>query len=191
MRIMLVDAEVDESRSSAAELLCPDCEIVACANAEDDLLGLVAEHKPDVVIIDMDAPNRDTLESLRTVQSTIPRPMVMFTQDDDSHSIRKAIEVGVSAYVVDGIQAKRLRPILDAAIARFEQHRELVQELDKTRDQLAERKLVEKAKGLIMNMRSVTESEAYELIRKQAMKQNRKLVDVARNIIDAADLLSL
>ena len=186
---MLVDAELERRSVLLEQFSCKECNIVAVASATDNLLEMINQHQPDVIIIDMDAPNRDTLEDLRSVQSTMPRPMVMFSQDDDSETIRRAVEAGVSAYVVDGIQAKKVRPILDAAIARFEQYRELSSELDKTKSQLTERKLIERAKGIIMVQRGISEPEAYQLLRKAAMDRNLRMSEVAENIIAAADLL--
>lgn len=189
LRIMLVGVEPPRTQAFLSEFACQECEIVATASATDDLLVAVRRHQPDVVIIDMDAPNRDTLESLRTVQAYNPRPMVMVSQDDDSESIRRAVQAGVSAYVVDGLHRKRVRPILDAAIARFEQYRALECELDKTRTQLAERKLIERAKGLIMAQRGVGEPEAYQLLRKAAMDRNLRVAEIAENIVAAAEIL--
>ena len=186
---MLVDAELERRSVLLDQFSCKECNIVAVASATDNLLEMINQHQPDVIIIDMDAPNRDTLEDLRSVQSTMPRPMVMFSQDDDSETIRRAVEAGVSAYVVDGIQAKKVRPILDAAIARFEQYRELSSELDKTKSQLTERKLIERAKGIVMAQRGISEPEAYQLLRKAAMDRNLRMSEVAENIIAAADLL--
>ncbi|OGT90631.1 MAG: histidine kinase [Gammaproteobacteria bacterium RIFOXYA12_FULL_61_12] len=189
LRIMLVDDKPGRRQALQAQILCADCEIIAAVDPSDDLLELISHHRPDVVIIDMDAPGRDTLENLRTVQSTLPRPMVMFSQDGDRETIRRAVEAGVSAYVVDGVQPKRVRPILDAAIARFEQFRNLSTELDKTRMQLLERKSIERAKGLIMSRRRLPEQEAYQLLRKAAMDRNLRMAEVADQIIAAADLL--
>ena len=138
---------------------------------------------------DIDLPSRDTLESLRSVQAADPRPMVMFSQDDNGDTIRRAVQAGVSAYVVDGVQAQRVRPILEAAIARFEQHRRLQAELDRTRSQLEERKKIERAKGIVMMQRGIGEPAAYGLMRKAAMDQNRRLVEIADSIIAAAELL--
>lgn len=189
LRIMLVDADPQRQIARGQVFNCAQCEIVATVTAGNDLLEQIVRHQPDVIIIDMDSPSRDTLENLRNVQTAMPRPMVMFSQADDSDSIRRAVAAGVSAYVVDGIQPKRVRPILDAAIARFEQYRALADELAKTRSQLVERKLVDRAKGLIMKQRQVSEDEAYHLLRKTAMDRNKRLVDVAEAIISAADLL--
>lgn len=155
----------------------------------DDVLARVKTTNPDVVIIDLEAPSRDTLDSLHAVQSTAPRPIVMFTQDDDGATISRATRAGVSAYVVDGISTKRVRPIIDAAIERFQQYRDLTDELEKTRAQLEERKVVDKAKGILMKQRGMSEEEAYKALRSLAMSSNRRLVQVAQGVIDAASLL--
>lgn len=189
IRIMFVGSQPSRVGAMERGFECRDCEVVAFASSDDDLLALVNRYQPDVVIIDMDAPNRDTLESLRSVQAHTPRPMVMFSQDDDSGSIRRAVQAGVSAYVVDGLQSKRVRPILDAAIARFEQYRALEAELDKTKNQLAERKTIDRAKGIIMAQREIGEPEAYRLLRKAAMDRNQRVVEVAEGIIAAAEIL--
>ncbi len=189
LRVMLVGLDAARIESVLSDFACNDCRIVATASATDDLLAAVGRYQPDVVLIDMQAPNRDTLESLRSVQAHTPRPMVMLSQDDDPDTIRRAVQAGVSAYVVDGLQSKRVRPILDAAIARFEHFRELEDELHKTRSQLAERKLIDRAKGLIMTQRGIGEPEAYRLLRKAAMDRNMRLVEVAEQTLAAAELL--
>lgn len=187
---MLVDESRPRSVAVAEQLQSAQCEVVACLTPADDLLEEVARVRPDVVIIDIDLPGRDTLESLRSVQAAAPRPMVMFSQDDNGDTIRRAVQAGVSAYVVDGVQAHRVRPILEAAIARFEQHRDLQDELEQARLQLAERKVIERAKGIVMRQRAIDEPAAYQLMRRTAMDQNRRLVDIAESIISAADLLT-
>ena len=189
LRVMLMDECQERSGAVAALLRSAGCDMVASLSPEDDLLEQVARHRPDVVIVDVDLPSRDTLESLRSVQSADPRPMVLFSQDDNGETIRRAIQAGVSAYVVDGLQSHRVRPILDAAIASFMRHRELQLELDRTRSELADRKIIERAKGIVMKQRGVDEPAAYRLIRKTAMDQNRRVIDIAKSIISAADLL--
>lgn len=189
LKVMLVDEQAERLTVVAEMLETVGCEVVASLTPEDDLLGQVAQVRPDVVIVDMDSPSRDTLESLRNVQSTIPRPMVMFSQDDDGETIRRAVDAGVSAYIVDGLKSSRVRPILDAAMARFEQYQALEQELHKTRDQLEGRKKVDKAKGILMKERNLSEDDAYALLRKTAMAQNKKITDIADTIISAVDLL--
>jgi len=186
---MLVDESQQRSAAVAGVLQSVDCEVVACLSPEQDLLAEVARYRPDVVIIDIDLPSRDTLESLRSVQAANPRPMVMFSLDDNGDTIRRAVQAGVSAYVVDGLQAQRVRPILEAAIARFDQHRHLQAELYQARSELEGRKKIERAKGIVMMQRGIGEPAAYRLMRKAAMDQNRRLVDIADSIITAAELL--
>jgi response regulator NasT len=143
-----------------------------------------------VVLIDIDSPSRDTLENLRTVQAHQPRPMVMFTQDDANESIRRAIEAGVSAYIVDGIERRRVRPIVEAAMARFSQFQALEKELLETRGKLAERKLIERAKGIIMKQQGLSEDAAFQAMRRLAMRKNKRLAEIAESVISASELLA-
>ena len=190
LRVMLVDDKSDRCAILEPALGNVGCVLVACVSGDADLLSAVERCHPDVILIDIEAPGRDTLENLASVHSLIPRPMVMFTRDDDQRTIRRATRAGVSAYVVDGLQTARVRPIIDAAVARFEQFNRLGSELKKARRQLNERKTIDKAKGIIMSQRGLTEEQAYRAMRKLAMDTNRKLVEVAQNIIDAASILT-
>ena len=189
IRIMLVDARPERREVLGPALAEEGFEVVACVSPDDDLLGAVARHAPDVVLIDVDSPSRDTLESLRTVQVHQPRPMVLFTQDDSGSCIREAIEAGVSAYIVDGLERRRVRPIVDAAMARFTQYRALEDELARTRDKLEERKVIERAKGIVMEQQGISEAEAYQAMRKLAMRKNKRLRDIAESVIAAAELM--
>jgi response regulator NasT len=190
LRVMLVDESQERSATIADLLQAVQCDVVARLLPEEDLLQQVARYRPDVIIIDIDLPSRDTLECLRIVQAANPRPMVMFSQDDNGDTIRRAVQAGVSAYVVDGLQANRVRPVLDAAIATFNEYRRLQGELDRTRSALADRKKIERAKGIVMNQRGIDEPAAYRMMRKAAMDQNRRLVDIADVIIAAESLLT-
>lgn len=188
LRVLLVD-DSDERRASIESSLSEvGCDVVGFVSSHEDVLTRVQETNPDVVIIDLEAPGRDTLDSLQTVQSTAPRPIVMFTQDDNGATIARATRAGVSAYVVDGISRKRVRPILDAAIERFQQFRMLSEELARTRAQLEERKVIDKAKGILMQQRGVSEQEAYKALRSLAMSSNKRLFDVAESVVAAAKL---
>jgi two-component system, response regulator / RNA-binding antiterminator len=189
LRVMLVDEKPDRLGLLSEKLAADGCIVVACVRPKDDLLSAVDRHRPDVVIIDMDSPSRDTLESLRSVQASAPRPMLLFTQDDQEKTIREAVEAGVTAYIVDGLEARRVRPILDTALARFRQYRALEQELEAMRSQLRERKLVDRAKGILMEQRQLREAEAYRLLRKAAMDRNKRLVDIAETIVTAHEVL--
>lgn len=174
----------------AEALAGQDCEVVARLGPEADLAEQVRTLHPDVIVIDMDSPRRDTLESMRAIHRDQPRPIVMFVDDDDPGLIDQAIQAGVSAYIIDGLDAKRVRPILDVAVARFREQQALRDELEKTKAGLRERKVVERAKGILMQQRSLSEDEAYRLLRKLAMDQNKRLVEVAENLIAFAKLLN-
>lgn len=184
---------VDESRGRAAilehALLEAGCDVVARLLAGDDLLQAVARAQPDLIIIDMDSPDRDTLEHMRSISAEHPKPIVMFAESADSDTIAEAVRAGVSAYVVDGLSAGRIKPIMDVAIARFREFQALRKELDAAKSSLAERKDIERAKGLLMKQRGWSEDEAYQALRKLAMDRNLRLAEVARNVISVADLL--
>jgi len=186
---MLVDARPDRRDVLGPTLSAEGFDIVACISPDEDLLAAVRLFSPDVILIDIDSPSRDTLESLRSAQAHQPRPMVMFTLDDASESIRRAVEAGVTAYIVDGLEGRRVRPIVDAAMASFRQFRALEQELAETRGKLADRKLIERAKGIIMEQQGLSESDAFQAMRKLAMRKNKKLVEIADSVISAAELL--
>ncbi|HVI50498.1 MAG TPA: ANTAR domain-containing protein [Candidatus Sulfotelmatobacter sp.] len=189
LRIILVDDEPERTALLSDALKAHGYTVVAVFGTGADLPRKVAELEADVIVADLDSPDRDTLESMRQVTFDQARPVVMFAQDGNPETIRAAVEAGVSAYVVDGLKPERVRPVLDVAIARFAQFQVLRTELDKARSTLAERKLVERAKGILMKRRSCDEGTAYGLMRKMAMDQKLRLVDVANKIIEAAELL--
>lgn len=189
IRVMLVDAKPERREALGLALRSEGFFLVAGVPPDQDLLAAVGRYAPDVVLIDVDSPSRDTMESLRTVQANQPRPMVMFTQDDAGDSIRRAIEAGVSAYVVDGVENRRVRPIVEAAIARFQQFRGLELELKETRNQLEARKTIERAKGILMEQQGYTEKDAYQAMRRLAMSNNKKLIDIAESVVAASALL--
>lgn len=144
---------------------------------------------PDVVIVDSESPSRDTLENLATVSSTSPRPVVVFSEDPSAEPMQRALQAGVSAYVVAGLQPRRLLPVLQVAMARFEQDRALRQQLDAAQTQLGERKLIERAKGILMDDVGLSEEQAWRHLRKLAMDRGQRLAQVAERIIDARELL--
>ena len=154
-----------------------------------DLPARVEAVRPDVVLIDSESPGRDVMEQVVLVSRDQPRPIVMFTDEHDPNVMRQAIQSGVSAYIVEGIQAERLQPILDVAMARFESEQALRAQLQAREAQLAERKRIELAKGLLMKMKSCNEEEAYTLMRRQAMSRQQKLIQVAEQIIAMQDML--
>lgn len=150
----------------------------------------IAAHGPDIVLIDLDNPSRDALEELTLASSPLERPVALFVDQSDAGLTKVAIDAGVSAYVVDGLRAERIKPILDAAIARFNLFRQMRVELDATKRALEERKTIDRAKGILMKARGIDEEAAYALLRRTAMDQGRKVIDVAAALVSSADLLS-
>ena len=189
LRVIVVDDERDRAEMVRDALEADGFTVVAVFGSGAGLPARVAELAADVIIVDIDSPDRDTLEDMRRVGIEQGRPVVMFAQDGKPETIKAAVDAGVSAYVVDGLKPDRVRPVIDVAIARFAQFQSLRGELDKARTTLAERKQVEKAKGILMKRRKVEEDEAYRLMRRMAMDQKQRLIDVANKIIEAAELL--
>ncbi len=157
-----------------------------------DVTGLarrIAVIAPDVIVIDLENPNRDMLESLFQLSRAVNRPIAMFVDRSDRASMEAAIDAGVSAYVVDGLRQERIRPILDMAISRFNAYSRMVRELENVRSELEGRKVIDKAKVILMRSKGITEDEAHALLRKNAMNQNRKMSELAQSLVLAAGLL--
>jgi len=144
---------------------------------------------PDVIIIDIENPNRDMMEHLFQLTRSVSRPIAMFVDRSDTASIEAAVDAGVSAYIVDGLRKERVKPILDMAVSRFNAFSRLQQELAEARSALEERKIIERAKGILMKMRGMSEEEAFALLRQTAMNEKKKLVDIAQSVVTAAGLL--
>ncbi len=158
----------------------------------DDATGLmrrIVELDPDVIVIDLESPNRDALEHMFQVSRAAKRPVAMFVDRTDDASIEAAIDAGVSAYVVDGLKKERIKPILDTAIRRFRAFERLRDELDQARSALSERKKIDRAKGILMRTRALDEGAAYALLRSTAMQQNKRIAEIADSLITAAGLL--
>ena len=189
LRVMLVDDSQKEVSLLKEGLLAAGYDVVEVSTSATALLDRVAALQLDVIIIDSDSPTRDTLEQLSFVSAQQPRPIVLFTDDANNATIQAALKAGVSAYIVAGMQPERLQPILDVAVARFAQERSLRDELQSMHDRLAERKVVERAKGILMRQKAIGEEEAFRLMRKLAMDRNRKLYDIAQQIIDVCEIL--
>lgn len=153
------------------------------------LVRRIVEADPDVIFIDLENPNRDALEQMFQVSRTVHRPIAMFVDKADSSAIEAAIDAGVSTYIVDGLRKERVKPILDVTISRFNAFNRLRTELDQARQALEDRKVIDKAKGILMKSRSISEEEAYALLRSTAMSENRRLADVAQGLVTAARLL--
>ena len=162
-------------------------------NIVDDMTRLnsaIKEINPDIVLIDLDNPSRDALEELTLATAPLERPVALFVDQGDANLTKLAIEAGVSAYVVDGLRADRLKPILDAAVTRFNMFRQMRTELAATKRALEERKVIDRAKGILMKAKGIDEEAAYALLRRAAMDQGRKVGDVAEALVSTAGLLS-
>ena len=157
-----------------------------------DVAGIarrISEINPDVIVIDLENPNRDMLESMFQLSRAVKRPIAMFVDRSDQDAIERAVDAGVSAYVVDGLKQERVKTILDLAISRFNAFSRMTRELEEARSELEGRKVIERAKGILMKSRGLSEEDAYALLRKTAMNQNRKIAEIAQSLVTAADLL--
>lgn len=150
---------------------------------------IIETTEPDVIVIDIENPNRDMMEHLFQLTRTVARPIAMFVDRSDTASIEAAVEAGVSAYVVDGLKKERVKPILDMAVSRFNAFNKLRQELAEAKSALEERKTIERAKGILMKMRGLSEEEAFTLLRQTAMNEKKKLSEIAQSVVTAAGLL--
>ena len=192
LRVMIVDDSADsQSRSLYLRLMLEQVGYTVVAEVFEPrrIYDAVRTRTPDVIIIDTESPSRDTLEHIAQLSETDPRPIVMFSSDRGSNTIREAVQAGVSAYIVDGLAAERVKPIIEVAIARFESFQAMKIELAQVKTKLSERKLVEKAKGVLMKTRSISEDEAYSALRKMAMERNLTIGEVSRQLLAVSDLL--
>ena len=188
-RVLVVDESTERGMILRRGLEQAGYEVAGILSSPFELLRAVERLSPDVIIIDTDSPSRDVLEHLCVMGRDRPRPIVMFSADDDARTIREAVRAGVSAYVVDGLEPERVKAIVEVACARFEEFQRLRAELAEANQRLSERKLVERAKGLLMKERGIDEAEAYQLLRTLAMNRGKRIGDVAQDVIAAVELL--
>jgi response regulator NasT len=181
--------EAARSRALRIGLLEAGYNLVATLPADVFLTERLAQLQPDMVVVDAESGARDALEHVVFATRDARRPIVLFTDDQDTSDVDHAIAAGVTAYIVDGLGAERVKPVLDVAMARFRHEERLRQELADAKGALSERKLVDRAKGLLMKRHGIGEDEAYTRLRKQAMDKNLKMAEVAQRLIDAAELL--
>lgn len=153
------------------------------------LLARIYAVDPDIILIDLENPSRDVLEAMFQVSRAVRRPIAMFVDQSDSASIQASVEAGVSAYIVDGLKKERIKPILDLCVSRFNAFARLQEELERTKSQLEDRKIIEKAKGILMKVKGLTEDEAYVLLRSTAMREKKKIGEIAQSIITASEML--
>ncbi|WPP46207.1 ANTAR domain-containing response regulator [Pseudomonas sp. AN-1] len=189
LRILLINDTAKKVGRLKSALNEAGFEVIDESGLTVDLPARVAAVRPDVILIDSESPGRDVMEQVCLLSRDQPHPIVMFTDEHDPGVMRQAIRSGVSAYIVEGIHAQRLQPILDVAMARFESDQALRAQLNAREQQLAERKRIELAKGLLMKMRQCNEEEAYTLMRRQAMSKQQKLIQVAEQIISMHEML--
>jgi response regulator NasT len=154
-----------------------------------NLLARIYALDPDVILIDLENPSRDVLEQMFQVSRAVRRPIAMFVDRSDSASIQASVDAGVSAYIVDGLKKERIKPILDLCISRFNAFSKLQDELERTKSALEDRKVIDRAKGILMKLKGLNEDEAYVLLRSTAMREKKKIGDIAQSIVTAAELL--
>jgi response regulator NasT len=153
------------------------------------LLARIYAIDPDVILIDLESPSRDVLEQMFQVSRAVRRPIAMFVDQSDSASIQASVDAGVSAYIVDGLKKERIKPILDLCISRFNAFSKLQDELDRAKSALEDRKVIDRAKGILMKLKGLTEDEAYVLLRSTAMREKKKIGEIAQSILTASELL--
>ena len=190
LRIILIKDNPVRSELLKASLHRSGYSSVTETGIDSNLLKSVEMHNPDLMVIDSDSLKITVLDQLKLLSEHKPLPVVVFTEDDNRDMIRKAVSAGVTAYIVDGLDQHRLGSIIEVAMARFHETGRLRQELADTRTSLAERKNIERAKGILMKQRNVDESEAYHALRKLAMDKNLRIGQVAENVISVAELLN-
>ncbi|MEM9252424.1 MAG: ANTAR domain-containing protein [Planctomycetota bacterium] len=189
MRILVVDEDGQRGEALGDVLRATGFDVVIAPTGYHHLPNLVQDTQPDVVLVDVDSPGRDTLEQLAMVHRSSPRPVVMFAKDNDEQTIQSAVKAGVSAYRVDGIASASVRSVIDVAIAHFRLYQSMREELEKARTTLDERKYVDRAKAFLMKRRGLSEVEAYGMLRKLAMDRKQRIGDLAKTLLEAANLM--
>ncbi|MEL7115220.1 MAG: ANTAR domain-containing protein [Pseudomonadota bacterium] len=190
LRILIVEPDRDRALSIVDSLKAAGDNDIHVISEMSGLGRRVSERDPDLVIIDVTNPSRDMIEELTFATGPMERPVAMFVDKSDDSLTKTAIEAGVSAYVVDDIRPERIKPVISAAISRFNMFRRLRDELTETKRALEERKVIDRAKGLLMKARGISEDDAYQLLRKTAMDKGKKITDIATALVTASDLLS-
>lgn len=190
LRILVVESNSERVREIVDALRTAGWSDVKALAEISALHRTVKEFAPDIVLIDLANPDRDTLEHISYATETSKRAVALFVDQTDDDLTQAALNAGVSAYVVDGLKMERIKPVLQTAIARFKIMRQIQSELDAAKQALEDRKTIDRAKGILMRQRGMSEDDAYNLLRKTAMGQSRKVIDVALALVTAAELLS-
>ena len=183
IRVMLVDDNAERAQLVEEHLIAAGFEVLSIISSATGLLFQIEQHKPDVVIIDLQSPDRDVLESLAIVNRHSPTAMVMFAHEDDPNYIREAVAAGISTYLTEGLNPSRVRPVIEVAMAQFRSFQMLREELVSARTEMEDRTLIEKAKGLLMAQKRISENEAHKLLTKLAMDSNQRLRNVAQTVV--------
>ena len=158
------------------------------SRARRNLLARISAVDPDVILIDLENPSRDVLEQMFQVSRVVKRPIAMFVDQSDSASIQASVDAGVSAYIVDGLKKERIKSILDLCISRFNAFSRLQTELEQTKNALEDRKVIDRAKGILMKRKNMSEADAYDLLRRTAMNENKKIAEIAQSVITASEM---
>ncbi|MBV1865740.1 MAG: ANTAR domain-containing protein [Rhodobacteraceae bacterium] len=189
LKIVVVDADKDRSFMIVDGLREAGDYHVTVLDSVTGIARRLKELQPDIILIDLESPSRDSFEQIITATGPLERPVAMFVDQSDSQMMKSAIEAGVSAYVVNGLRKNRIKPVIETAMVRFHKFARLKAELDATKTALSQRKQVDRAKGLLMKMRGLSEEEAYALLRKTAMDKGMRIPEVAQGIITAVEVL--
>ena len=189
LRVLIVDDSTSRGEAVAAALRADDCQVVGVVPEDGNLIENVRNTNADVIVCALDSASRDTIESMGALHRGEPRPVVMFVDRSEPGRTEQAMEAGIAAYVIEGLAPQRVKPVIDVAIARFRAHRQLQDQLDEARMALSDRKLIDRAKLILIKQRHMTEDEAHRSLRKLAMEQGRKLRDVAESVISLSDMI--
>jgi len=189
LKILLIDEDPDRAAGVREALALEGHTVLSTFSSPVDLYDKVRDHAPDLIIIDTESPSRDVLEHITFISRDQPRPIVMFSADREGDTIRSAVRAGVTAYIVDGLAEARIQPILQVAVERFETEQALRQQLADARSELSERKVVERAKGILMKQRQLDEEEAFRALRKFAMDQGLRLAEAADRVVQMSSLM--
>ncbi|OAI03741.1 ANTAR domain-containing response regulator [Methylomonas methanica] len=189
LNVLVVD-EFDSEPLLETSLRQHGCEVVTLKLKELDMMQIVRTLNPDVVVLNLYAPNEAVLRTIVDINQNCSLPVVIFAEDQQTETINKVIKAGVSAYIVDGLDPKRIKSIIDIAIARFKEQQALKEELKKTKTQLEDRKLVDRAKAILIKSQGYTEDQAYHALRKLAMDRNIAIGEMAKNVISMAELFN-
>ena len=187
-KILLIDEDSSRTVMFTETLNQVGFEVAGRISCEDDILAGIKVCDPDVLLIDMESPDQYIFNQLSEINKVHPKPIVFFAEKSEEDVIKKAVKSGVSAFIVDGLTGTRLKPVIELAIARFTEMQSLYKKLAASEVNLEERKIVERAKGIIMSRKSLSEDEAYNSLRTLAMSQNKKIFEIAKNVIEMSEL---